>query len=127
MQDTGTSFRAQNGEDRWLDTYFQGKREGYFVEVGAYDGVDLSNTYHFEQIGWHGVLVEPDPDNADRAASELIAPRFSDIGALLDKVDAVDIVATTSGTARPCRQARCSCAMFCSSASARDWRVRSVV
>jgi FkbM family methyltransferase len=64
MQDTGTSFRAQNGEDRWLDTYFQGKREGYFVEVGAYDGVALSNTYHFEQIGWHGVLVEPDPDNA---------------------------------------------------------------
>ncbi len=64
MRDTTASFRAQNGEDRWLDAYFHGKRDGYFVEVGAYNGVDLSNSYHFEQIGWHGVLVEPDPDNA---------------------------------------------------------------
>lgn len=64
MQDTGASFRAQNGEDRWLDAYFKKRRDGYFVEVGAYNGVDLSNTYHFEQVGWHGILVEPDPDNA---------------------------------------------------------------
>jgi len=55
------SYHAQNGEDRWLEAYFGGRRDGYYVEVGAYDGSHLSNTYHFEQIGWSGVLVEPDP------------------------------------------------------------------
>jgi FkbM family methyltransferase len=59
-----TSYRAQNGEDRWLEAYFGGRRQGFYVDVGAYDGVDLSNSYHFEQIGWSGVLVEPDPDRA---------------------------------------------------------------
>lgn len=58
------TFRSQNGEDRWLDAFFGHKRRGYYVDVGAYDGVDLSNSYHFEQIGWTGVLVEPDPERA---------------------------------------------------------------
>lgn len=65
---TASSFRAQNGEDRWLDAYFRHKRSGYFVDVGAYDGVELSNSYHFEQLGWTGILVEADPDNASRCA-----------------------------------------------------------
>lgn len=63
---SGESYRSQNGEDRWLDAHFGGKRAGFFVEVGAYDGVNLSNTYHFEQSGWTGILIEPDPEMADR-------------------------------------------------------------
>lgn len=59
------TFRAQNGEDRWLDNFFTHKRSGFFVDVGAYDGVHLSNSYHFEQIGWTGLLVEPDPARAE--------------------------------------------------------------
>lgn len=54
-------FRAQHGEDRILFDRFGGKRAGYYVEVGAYNGVDLSNTEFFERIGWDGVLVEPHP------------------------------------------------------------------
>ena len=54
-----SQFRAQFGEDRILDQVFRGKRSGYFIEVGAYDGVSLSNTYCFERLGWHGILVEP--------------------------------------------------------------------
>lgn len=64
LNSLSSSYRAQNGEDRWLEEYFGGRRHGFFVDVGAYDGVDLSNSYHFEQIGWSGVLVEPDPDRA---------------------------------------------------------------
>jgi FkbM family methyltransferase len=60
------SFRAQHGEDRILFEYFGRKRSGYYAEVGAFNGVDLSNTYFFERIGWDGVLVEPHPDLADR-------------------------------------------------------------
>ena len=69
------SYRSQNGEDRWLEAHFGAKRRGFFVEVGAYDGVNLSNTYHFEQSGWTGVLVEPDPDMAERCRQQ--RPRSS--------------------------------------------------
>ncbi|MFH1044067.1 MAG: FkbM family methyltransferase [Pseudomonadota bacterium] len=64
QQSLKDTFRAQNGEDRWLDNLFGHKRNGFFVEVGAFDGINLSNSYHFEQIGWTGVLIEPDPDKA---------------------------------------------------------------
>jgi hypothetical protein len=37
---------------------------GYFVELGANDGVSQSNTLYFERYrNWHGVLVEPVPHN----------------------------------------------------------------
>src|SRR5258708_6764498 len=55
-------WRAQFGEDRLLVKHFGGKREGYFVEVGAFDGENLSNTYFLEKaLGWQGILVEPIP------------------------------------------------------------------
>jgi FkbM family methyltransferase len=60
------SYQAQHGEDRWLEAFFKGRTSGFFVEVGAYDGIVLSNTYFFETVGWIGVLVEPDPIKAAR-------------------------------------------------------------
>jgi FkbM family methyltransferase len=37
---------------------------GFFVEVGANDPVTESQTFHLEQIGWTGILVEPLPELA---------------------------------------------------------------
>jgi FkbM family methyltransferase len=38
--------------------------KGYFVELGANDGLSQSNTKHFELFkGWKGVLIEPYFDN----------------------------------------------------------------
>lgn len=55
---------AQHGEDGLLAERF-GSRHGVFVEVGAYNGVDLSNTYLLERDhGWTGLLVEPSPTQA---------------------------------------------------------------
>ena len=34
---------------------------GSFIELGAYDGISQSNTLHFEEKGWRGVLIEPLP------------------------------------------------------------------
>ncbi len=60
-----SSLRAQHGEDRLLAERFSHRRDGHYVEVGALDGEYLSNTYYFEkELGWRGVLVEPNPTQA---------------------------------------------------------------
>jgi len=45
--------------------FFDDSPQGYFVEVGAYDPVLLSQSWQFEQLGWRGVLVEANPEKAD--------------------------------------------------------------
>ncbi len=69
MSDGGVRYRSQFGEDRILEQVFSGQSPGYFIEVGAYDGVTLSNTYLFEQMGWRGILVEPIGPLCVRAAA----------------------------------------------------------
>jgi len=63
------SFHAQFGEDRILWRVFRQRAHGYFVEIGAYDGVSLSNTYFLEQMGWCGLLVEPISPLCQKAAA----------------------------------------------------------
>ena len=53
---------SQLAQDLWVLAALQHKRDGYFIEVGAYDGVNLSNTLLLEHAGWTGILVEPNPD-----------------------------------------------------------------
>ena len=54
---------SQLGQDLDVIGFFANKREGYFVEVGAYDGILLSNTYLLEtKLGWKGICLEPMPD-----------------------------------------------------------------
>jgi hypothetical protein len=43
---------------------FFGDIKGYFVEVGAKEPRERSQTWFLEQAGWTGVLVEPQPDLA---------------------------------------------------------------
>jgi len=60
-------FRSQHAEDRILDREIGGRRGGYFVEVGSYNGESYSNTYYFEKaLGWTGVLIEADPHLAEQ-------------------------------------------------------------
>jgi FkbM family methyltransferase len=59
-------FYALNDLDRKLESHldFEG---GVFVEAGANNGVDQSNTMYFEKHrGWTGLLVEPIPELARR-------------------------------------------------------------
>jgi|UniRef100_A0A6C0BK02 FkbM family methyltransferase len=54
---------SQIGQDREVLEYYHYKRNGYFIEVGAHDGVSYSNTYLLEKnYGWTGICVEPLPD-----------------------------------------------------------------
>lgn len=46
--------------DKKLDILFNKKYNGFFIELGANDGLNQSNTAFFEKYrGWKGVLVEP--------------------------------------------------------------------
>jgi len=53
-------------EDRLKAEFFARSQVGYFVEVGANEPQWGSQTWQFEQAGWTGVLVEPQPDLAER-------------------------------------------------------------
>lgn len=52
-------FRSQFGEDLLLDELFAGQPDGFFIEVGAYDGYTYAVTYALEAQGWSGLLIEP--------------------------------------------------------------------
>jgi FkbM family methyltransferase len=51
---------SQAGQDLFVLSLIGPKRDGYFVEFGATDGVSGSNTYLFEKhLGWKGIVAEP--------------------------------------------------------------------
>jgi FkbM family methyltransferase len=56
--------RFSSDQETRLVAAFFGSSKGDFVEVGANDPRERSQTWHLEQQGWSGVLVEPQPDLA---------------------------------------------------------------
>lgn len=60
---------AQNFQDLFALWVSGGSRSAYFVEFGALNGKDFSNTYLLEKLGWNGIVAEPNPDYADKIAS----------------------------------------------------------
>jgi FkbM family methyltransferase len=55
------SYSQLNQDLNVLEVY-KNKKQGYFVEIGASDGINLSNTYLLEkEYNWKGICVEPIP------------------------------------------------------------------
>lgn len=66
-----TEYPAQFGEDKFIINYFEKKNLSPFnrvyIEVGAFDGYEMSNTYALEHgYGWKGLLIEGGPMLFDR-------------------------------------------------------------
>jgi FkbM family methyltransferase len=54
------NIKGQLCQDLFVLYALKWKRGGFFVEFGATNGVDLSNTYLMEKdFGWNGILAEP--------------------------------------------------------------------
>jgi FkbM family methyltransferase len=55
-------FQGEFFQDMIAYIYLQKKKDGFYIDIGANNGISGSNTYIFEQIGWKGICVEPQPD-----------------------------------------------------------------
>jgi FkbM family methyltransferase len=53
---------AEYQESHRVWQFFGCTKQGVFVEVGANHPTLMSQTWHLEQQGWSGVLVEPNPE-----------------------------------------------------------------
>ena len=54
-------FHSQDNQDKYLETYiFKGYKNGFYVDVGAHDGISINNTLYFEKNNnWRGINIEP--------------------------------------------------------------------
>jgi FkbM family methyltransferase len=60
--------KGLNNLDKKLQKYLKFKN-GFFIEAGAYDGIDQSNTYFLEKTKrWDGILIEPIPESFKKIA-----------------------------------------------------------
>lgn len=50
------TWYSQAGQDEWVHSIVGDF--GFFLDVGAYDGVEHSNSYALEQIGWLGWCID---------------------------------------------------------------------
>jgi FkbM family methyltransferase len=57
---------SQESQDLKVLLHYKLKKDGYFLERGASDGINFSNTYLLEQkYNWSGICVEPIKDDYD--------------------------------------------------------------
>jgi len=57
---------SQFGQDLWVLQLFREKRNGFYMEIGAGNGLWISNTLVMERhFGWTGILVEPTGNYAE--------------------------------------------------------------
>jgi FkbM family methyltransferase len=53
-------FYSQINQDKLYCEYSKNKKNGYFVDIGAHDGIKISNTYKLEkELDWNGICIEP--------------------------------------------------------------------
>lgn len=62
---------SQNGQDEWLRDVYGKDYKGFYLDIGAHDGVIISNTQALDENGWQGICVEPLPKNFEKRTCRL--------------------------------------------------------
>lgn len=52
---------SQHDEEQIILDFFGHTHIAAFLDIGAYDGVFISNTYQIWKNGWYGIYIEPSP------------------------------------------------------------------
>ncbi len=74
---TEKKLYSQNDEELIIRDFFQDRRGGVFLDVGAADPIDLSTTYYLEKhLGWSGIAVDALPEYAERWRTERPLSKF---------------------------------------------------
>jgi hypothetical protein len=67
---------SQLNQDDWILSKFDENYKGFYVEVGAGDGIYLSDTYALELKGWTGICIEPDTEQFDKLQKARTSQNF---------------------------------------------------
>ena len=64
---------TQYGEEKVITKFYPEwhTMNGIFIDVGAADGIENSNTYFLYTVGWGGVYIEPDPNQFAMLSSNI--------------------------------------------------------
>jgi hypothetical protein len=66
-----TESNSQSGQESFVLHMTNYKNSGTYLEIGAWDGLDLSNTYFLEtKYGWTGIALDIVQEYAERYASK---------------------------------------------------------
>ena len=60
-----TETYSGDGEDIVLKSIFKNKKEGFYVDVGAFHPKYISNTHLLHKRGWHGINIDPNSDTIE--------------------------------------------------------------
>ena len=58
-----SDYFSEAGQDMLVkDNFFKNQKSGFFLEIGAFDGIEGSNCYYFEKfMNWQGIAIEASP------------------------------------------------------------------
>lgn len=55
-------YYSQSNQDKWVCEFLNFKKNGFYLDIGAYDGIQTSNTFILEEdLQWSGICVEANP------------------------------------------------------------------
>ena len=90
-------YTSQAGQDKMIKkNFFDGKKNGFFIEIGAYDGICGSNCYHFERfLNWDGIAIEPSNIQFEKLKKNRKCKVLNN--AISDEVKEVEFIEVTEG------------------------------
>ena len=60
-------FYSQIQQDEiFLKTFDSPPTQGFYLDIGAHNGVTFSNTKTLEELGWNGICIEPNPNDYNK-------------------------------------------------------------